>query len=100
MSETWLTIDVSSSEIFYDSYNVFCRDRENSGSRRSRGAGCLIAISNDLNSIEQSTGNSYAEPHLIDVQDKNEELDNGNSWQGRLIDRKVVQVKNLSIRSK
>lgn len=57
LCETWLSLDISDSELFCDNYLVYRRDRQSSGFHNNKsGGGVLIAVSKRIT--------SYRLPHL------------------------------------
>lgn len=54
LTETWLSSNFSSSELFDDSFTVHRSDRDLSLSNKKGGGGCLIAMKNNISSIRMT----------------------------------------------
>lgn len=54
LTETWMSSDLSSSELFDDSFTVHRSDRNLSLTNKKRGGGCLIAIKSNISAIRMT----------------------------------------------
>lgn len=67
LTETWLSSDVSSGELFYSGYGVFRADRDFIRTNKAAGGGVLTCFCTNLNSCFVDTGTNSQFSPLIDV---------------------------------
>jgi len=74
LSESWLTDDINSNELFPSNYCVFRRDRSSGASAKQRGGGVLIATLNTLNVVRRSAWETSAEDLWLSIYLSEEEV--------------------------
>lgn len=67
ITETWLLSDISSYELFCDSYSIFRRDRNYGVTGQKYGGGVLTAIRNNITAVRHLDLESYEECVWLEV---------------------------------
>ncbi|XP_044766303.1 cyclin-dependent kinase 9-like [Coccinella septempunctata] len=67
LSETWLSGNIFSSELFGDGYMVYRRDRESSSSTKSEGGGVLVAVKTSFRTTRCTDLETEAEDVWISI---------------------------------